>query len=225
MKKLMVGLAVVAVAGSYDGLAIRTFVDGILTGYAAYPYGSLSTSTSALRVGARLAGTDYFMGRVDDLHILGYARGNDQPGLGSLVSIAGPGLMDWRNDSTVSTAGTWVDIPQRSLSFVKRYDPSRLKITYQDTLGTAGLYYDGCEWRILLDGGQVAYFSTADSDKSAGYWHMSNAAHIAWATAVAGAHTVKVQNRGSRGAWTTGTTQCLQGWNTVGSFLSIEEIP
>ena len=60
---------------------------------------------------------------------------------------------------------------------------------------------------------------------------MSYAAHVAWATGTAGAHSVSVEWRGSTGAWVAidpllnGTAQCLAGWNTSGSFLSVEEIP
>jgi hypothetical protein len=143
----------------------------------------------------------------------------------SLLTMVGPNLGDARNNASVTTAMTWWTPPNRTLAFVKHYATSKLRITYQDTLGVFGQYYSGCEWQITLDGAQVAFFSDADSDQPSQSWHMSNAAHIAWVTAGAGAHTVVVQNRGNRGAWETGTTECLQGWNTAGNFLSVEEVP
>jgi hypothetical protein len=142
----------------------------------------------------------------------------------SLISTTTGKLADFRNNSTVTVAGKWIDIPGRSVTFTKRYAASKLRITYQDTLGTLGQYYQGCVWQILLDDAAVAFFSDADTDGATG-WRMSNAAHVAWATGAAGTHTVSVQNKGDRGAWGSGTTECLSGWNTSGNFLSVEEIP
>ena len=142
-----------------------------------------------------------------------------------LLTMVGPNLGDARNNSTVTPPMTWWTPPNRSLAFTKHYASSKLKITYQDTLGTYGQFYQGCEWQITLDGAQVAFFSDADADHPNISWRMHNAAHIAWATGGVGAHTVEVQNRGNRGAWMGGTGECLQGWNTTGNFLSVEEIP
>jgi hypothetical protein len=146
----------------------------------------------------------------------------------SLITTTSGNLADWRNNTSVSVAGKWTDIPGRSLPFNKKYATSKLKVTYQDTLGTYGYVYQGCEWQILLDGAAIAFFSDADvASPTAGgpVWHMSNGAHVAWGTGAAGAHTVSVQNRGNSGAWGSGTTECLQGWNTSGNFVSVEEIP
>lgn len=144
----------------------------------------------------------------------------------SLLTMIGPNLGDQRLNSTVAPALTWWTPPNRTLAFVKHYAQSKLRITYQDTLGTYGQYYAGCEWQITLDGAQVAFFSDGDIDQQPPIsWKMTNAAHIAWATATTGPHTIVVQNRGNRGAWGGGTSECLQGWNTVGNFLSVEEVP
>lgn len=145
--------------------------------------------------------------------------------LSSLVTLQGPGLPDVRNNSAVSAAGAWYVVPGRTVVFTKLGPTSRLRVTYQDTLGSWSKFYDGCEWRILLDGAEILYFSDADIEGTTESWHMSNAAHVAWATAAAGAHTIIVQNRGSRGAWNNGTNECMMGWNTRGNFVSVEEIP
>jgi hypothetical protein len=147
--------------------------------------------------------------------------------LGSLATIV-PNLSDQRNNVSSSTAGAWWTVPGRNVAFTKRFTSSKLKITYQDTLGSLSQYYEACEWRIMLDTTQVLYFSTADLDRPTITWYMENGAHVAWVTnATTGAHAVTVQNRGvaTRGAWGTGTTECLMGWNTTGSFISVEEIP
>jgi hypothetical protein len=142
----------------------------------------------------------------------------------SLVTIA-TGFGDVRTNNDVVPPGVWRDLPHRLLNFTKQFPASKLKITYQDTLGTDGQYFAGCEWRILLDGNTVAFFSDADYEGPMS-WRMANAAHVAWADAPAGSHQVIVQNRGNRGAWSIyGTYECLSGWNTTGNFLSVEEIP
>jgi hypothetical protein len=143
----------------------------------------------------------------------------------SLVTIKGPNLGDVRVNANVVAPVTWYDLPNRGLAFTKRYADSKLRVTYQDTLGGHGRFYGGCEWRVMLDATQIMFFSDGDMDRPSDTWHMSSAAHVAWANAPAGDHTLQVQNRGSRGAWGQGTNECLQGWNTTGNFLSVEEIP
>jgi hypothetical protein len=151
----------------------------------------------------------------------------------SLVTVTPPFTgadKDWRNNAAVSPAKTWVPVPQRALAFVKRFEASKLKITFQDTLGTLAANYENCNWRIVLDGKTILQFSDADGDLPATAWKMTNAAHVAWATAPAGNHKVEVQNQGgARGTWVMGMNECLTGWNTgavgEGGFLSVEELP
>jgi hypothetical protein len=149
----------------------------------------------------------------------------------SLVTLLGPNLGDQRNNTTMSTYGTWYTIPGRTLNFVKRYPASKLKVTYQDTLGSAANVYQACEWQILLDGAQIAFFSAADLDRPSVVWMMENAAHVAWATANAGSHSITIQNRGSNraSAWAAASgnivNECLMGWHTSSNFVSVEEIP
>jgi len=150
---------------------------------------------------------------------------------GKLPDIRVAATMEATNYLAVA-AQTWVQVTGRELDFTKRYADSLLKITYQDTLGTMGRSYDGCTWRILVDGSQVALFSAGDGERlsGAGHWKMANGAHQTWVEALAaGAHKVTVEARGNRGAWnsdyTVGTKECLMGWNTSGNFLSVEEYP
>ena len=135
-------------------------------------------------------------------------------------------LPDWRNNSGKSSAGVWTDIPERTLTFTKRFDTSKIKVDYTDTLGTYGQYYSGCNWQVLVDSTQIGFFSDADEDDARHDWSMSHGTHTFWMEGLAaGTHTVKVQNRGSRGAWSGGTSECLQGWNTNGNSLVVEEVP
>jgi hypothetical protein len=102
----------------------------------------------------------------------------------------------------------------------KSASASKLRITYQDTLGTKATSHNGCLWRILVGGTVVASFSDADIENIY-TWRMHNAAHMAWAFDVpAGEHQVKVEFMRTPIA-----TDCLAGWNTTGNFLSVEEIP
>ncbi|MFO0598071.1 MAG: hypothetical protein U0228_22405 [Myxococcaceae bacterium] len=135
--------------------------------------------------------------------------------------------LDYRLNSAIAAAGAWVNVPQRSVTYTKRLTSSALKITYQDSLGMLTQYYQGCNWRFMLDGvTQIQYFSDADVDGPFN-WRMSNASHVALVTGLAaGSHTITIQSRGDRGAWASGagTQECLMGWNTAGSFLMVEEI-
>ncbi|MDH5232591.1 MAG: LamG domain-containing protein [Gammaproteobacteria bacterium] len=231
------------ISASYDGLSIRTFVNGQMTSLVSYAHGVLAETNNELRIGGRSGDTpEFYAGRIDEVRIYGYAR-NPQLSMASLVSVV-TNMDDYRLIPDTSTVAshiqaaeqTWTDIPERVVNFTKYFENSRLKIIYQDTLGSHSRFYQACEWRILLDGNVVSHFSTADDDHTHGTttiqnssaWTMDNGAHMAWAVAPVGQHTVTVQARHNRGVWGTevnNTTQCLQGWNTVGNFLSVEEIP
>jgi hypothetical protein len=123
--------------------------------------------------------------------------------------------------TTANPAGTWYTLAGRIVSLNKVSASSKLRITYQDTLGTRANYYNSCQWRIVLDNvATLSSFSTADGEGQFG-WRMQNGAHIAWAFDVpAGPHQIRVDNV----RLITGN-DCLSGWNTTGNFLSIEEIP
>jgi hypothetical protein len=117
-------------------------------------------------------------------------------------------------------ANTWHPLANRIVYLNKTLDSSKLRITYQDTLGSRASQYNACQWRITLDGVVLALFSDASVEGPLG-WRMHNGAHVAWGFNVsAGPHLVQVDN-----LRTLATPECLSGWNTTGSFLSVEEIP
>src|SRR5688572_22339170 len=69
-------------------------------------------------------------------------------------------------------ANTWHTLANRIVSFNKTSDTSKLRITYQDTLGQRAMTYNGCQWRIVLDGlSVVSFFTDADVEASFG-WRM-----------------------------------------------------
>jgi hypothetical protein len=133
--------------------------------------------------------------------------------------IAGP-LADIRL-TTVHPTNTWIPLTGRVVSLVKVSDSSKLRITYQDTLGTRSSSYNACEWRIVVDRAVVSFFSDGDLEIQSLAWRMTNAAHMAWAFNIpAGTHDIHVE-----GLRTPYAAECLSGWNTTGNFLSVEEIP
>ena len=115
---------------------------------------------------------------------------------------------------------TWFPLTKRSLTFGKSSATSKLRIAYQDTLGARASFYNGCQWRIVLDQTIVSFFSDGDLEGTYG-WRMHNGTHTAWAFDVpTGQHEVHVEMlRGQN------TSDCLSGWNTIGNFFSVEEIP
>jgi len=123
--------------------------------------------------------------------------------------------------SIASPVNTWSPVSNRLVSLNKNSDDSKLRITYQDTLGARASMFNGCQWRIVVDNTQVAAFSDGDLENSAMGWRMTNASHVAWGIGIpAGTHTIRVDF-----LRTVNATDCLAGWNTIGNFLSVEELP
>jgi hypothetical protein len=121
--------------------------------------------------------------------------------------------------TTVNQADVWNPLLGREVQINKASSTSKLRITYQDTLGARASNQGGCLWRIIAGGNVVSTFTDADLQLSA--WRMHNAAHMAWALDLpAGLQSVRVESRRTPAA-----TDCLSGWNTTGNFLSVEEIP
>lgn len=63
----------VHIKGTYDGLAIRVFIDGQLVFYTAYPHGIVAKTNNTLRIGGRASGA-YFTGRIDEVRISSHAQ-------------------------------------------------------------------------------------------------------------------------------------------------------
>jgi hypothetical protein len=110
----------------------------------------------------------------------------------------------------------------QSRRFVEQdFDTSKLKITYQDTLGARAALFNGCSGASWSTMPVVATFSDGDLENSAMGWRITNGSHLAWGLGFSsGQHIVRVDF-----LRTTNATDCLSGWNTTGNFLSVEEIP
>jgi len=123
--------------------------------------------------------------------------------------------------TTSQLQNTWYALTNRVVSLNKVTDSSRLRITYQDTLGARTSTLNACQWRIVIDGTVVATFSDDDVEIPSFGWRIHNGAHMAWALSVpAGTRIIRVD-----GLRTANAAECLSGWNTTGNFLSVEEIP
>ncbi len=61
------------VEASYDGAAVRTFVDGLQTFYTHYPKGPLAADTDALYLGAETPSVYGFHGTLDSVKVLSYS--------------------------------------------------------------------------------------------------------------------------------------------------------
>ena len=134
-------------------------------------------------------------------------------------AIAGP-FSDVRLTG-VQLASTWIPLSGRVLYLFKSSDTSKLRITYQDTLGARSTIYGACQWKILVNGVAVSTFSAGDLENPNFGWRMQNGAHMAWAFNLpAGTHEIRVDGWRSPSA-----AECLSGWNTTGNFLSVEELP
>ena len=118
--------------------------------------------------------------------------------------------------------GQWYALlPNRVVNFTKVSSTSKLRITYQDTLGAKGTG-NSCYWRFMMDDQtQVASFTDSDLDGST-QWRHHNGAHVAWAfTVAAGPHKLVIEN-----LKTAASAECWSGFSTTTSnFISVEEIP
>ena len=157
-----------------------------------------------------------------------------EPGLAGAEGPAGPkgdsGLLGLTIHGPLGDAkllmqhlpSVWYLLPNRTVNFTKASATSKLRITYQDTLGTKASAINACHWRFLMDDvTQVASFSDSDVDGSVA-WRMHNGAHVAWVFNVAaGPHKLVVEN-----LKTSSSAECWSGYNTTTSnFISVEEIP
>lgn len=85
------GGSTVTVAASYDGMAIRTFINGAEASYTPYAKGPVALDSSALFVGARGAGVAGLKGTLDQVKIVSFVTGvHDStsiiPGLDGLLA-------------------------------------------------------------------------------------------------------------------------------------------
>ncbi len=62
------------IAAVYDGLDIRTYVDGRLSSLTAYPYGPVKTGSNPLWIGGRSATAAFFNGTIDEVRIEALAQ-------------------------------------------------------------------------------------------------------------------------------------------------------
>jgi len=122
-------------------------------------------------------------------------------------------------DDDRTGGGSWANLNNRSLAFTKRMDTSRLKLSWQDTLGAQGTSYGNCRWRFVVDGSDIGYFSAADDYDTDG-WEMENSLHqMVVENLAAGSHTWQIQVIRDSGS------SCLTGWNNTGHYMMVEEIP
>jgi hypothetical protein len=120
-----------------------------------------------------------------------------------------------------SPLNTWFTVANRVVPLNKISNVSKLRITYQDTLGARASIFNGCQWRIVVDDAVLSTFSDGDLENSATGWRITNGSHMAWGFGIsAGPHVIRVDF-----ARTPNATDCLSGWNTTGNFLSVEEMP
>jgi hypothetical protein len=125
-----------AVSASYDGQAIRCYVDGVLTFHLPYALGPLATSTSDLHLGARKGTKFGLKGWLDDVAILAYSIGN--PDSRNIARVQGH----------LSTATT--PIPGRKVTINKWHEASGLRIGWSDNFRVKGVA-QACRWEIMVD--------------------------------------------------------------------------
>lgn len=120
------------VACTYDGFAIRTYVNHFLTSVTAYPFGRLATTNAALTIGGRTdTGNEWFIGKIDEVQVSATAKTYEAPGLmGAYVVVGGTsGEIVSDNGAAWHPYPGWPD-----LNYVKKSQSSVLQVDFDDTI-------------------------------------------------------------------------------------------
>ncbi len=132
------------VMGSYDGVGIRIFVNGMLTSYTPYSNGIIKTVAAnvPLRIGNRStqpADSEFLTARVDEVRISPTAEGRGMfPRFTRVQGYAG----DDADNGLL--AG-------RALTVVKRADSTGLRIVWSDNFRVQ-IINNACRWEVLFNG-------------------------------------------------------------------------
>lgn len=199
------------VMGSYDGLFIRTFVNGVLTSSTPYPNGNIATTATSVRIGARPSGNP-FAGRIDEVRILGYARG-----VGQFSNVA-----RWQGyliDGQVNGA-----LQGRSVVYPKKAASTGLRVLWSDNFRVHGTS-TACRWEVLFDGAPCTnpggvYFDKYEGDTGSNRHDMATVMGTCYGLA---AKSVTVSTRvGPSPKVAVG--ECYTGWNNQLVSLEVEEV-
>lgn len=148
------------VMGSYDGVGIRTFVNGMLASYTPYANGIIKTVAAnvPLRIGNRstqAAGSEFLTARVDEVRVSPTAEGQ---GLFPRFTRVQGYLNDEMNNGLL--AG-------RELTVTKRANSTGLRVVWSDNFRVIG-NNTACRWEVLFNGTACAIPGSLIFDKYEG---------------------------------------------------------
>lgn len=124
---------------TYDGLAIRTFVNGEMTSWAAAPNRRITASTNDLQLGLRQGDTEGFAGRIDEVRVLGLARSQESRVIRRWQGTAA-------DDGTDNGA-----LGGRTVTYPKRMAGSGLRVMWSDNFRVFNPN-TACTWEVLFNG-------------------------------------------------------------------------
>ena len=119
------------IACTYDGLAIRSYVNEYLTAVVPFPNGRLSVTSAPLFIGGRSPTTGAFNGRVDEVKVSAEAKRFQAPGdMGQWFTNA-----NLVGEVAPPGDGLWHAVPGfGDMNIVKRANGTTLKLEYDDTI-------------------------------------------------------------------------------------------
>ena len=197
------------VQATYDGLSIRTYVDGAMTSLVTYPHGRIAATTNPLRLGLRQDGSDGFTGRIDEVRILGLARQQD-----SFLRRIGR-WQGYLNDNTDNGV-----LGGRTVTVLKRAASTGLRVVWSDNFRvftTNG----ACRWHVLFNGAVCADPGTLMFDKYEGGTASNRhdpATVVGTCFGLAAGQVVVTTRVG------TSNGDCYTGWTNQLVSLEVEEV-
>lgn len=202
------------VMASYDGIGIRTFVNGMLTSYTPYANGIITAVASdvPLRVGNRsydVAGAEFLTARVDEVRVSPSAEGQ---GLFPRFARA-QGYASEGTDNGLLTGG-------RALTAAKRAGSTGLRIVWSDNFRVFTTN-SACRWEVLINSAPCASPGALVFDKYEGNTGSNRhdpSTFVGTCFGVPAGNVAVATRVGPTPGYTV--ADCATGWN--GQLFSIE---
>ena len=202
------------VIGSYDGVGIRTFVNGMLTSYTPYPNGIIKTVAAnvPLRIGNRAAGAEFLTARVDEVRVSPTAEGQ-----GVFPRFAR--VQGYINDGTDNGL-----LAGRELTVAKRVGSTGLRIVWSDNFRVT-VNNTACSWEVLFNAAPCAIPGALMFDKYEGATSSNRHDPSTFVGTCFGlaAGSVAVTTRVFQTASHPGG-DCFTGWNNQLFSIEAEEV-
>jgi len=201
------------IMATYDGLAVRTFVNGVPTSWTSAPNGRINTTNNNLRLGLRQGNIEGFAGRIDEVRILGIARFQETRVVRRYQAV---GLGDDSNDAVLSG---------RTVTYPKRAGGTGLHVVWTDNFRVYN-NNTACSWEVMFNGSPCNNPGPLRYDKYEGntFSNRFDPTTVTGTCFGLPAGNVVVNTRVRPQPGYRGTPDCYTGWYTQLVSLEVEEV-